>query len=683
MKILNISLLLFFFTLLAGKAQVDRSVFPAPGPAPEIEVADAATFQLDNGLKVFVVPNDKLPRVTFYLILDRDPLFEGEKAGMTGFVGQMMMAGTSSKSKAELDEEIDFIGASLSASATSMSASSLKKHQEKILELMTDVLYNPVFPQEELDKQKKQTLTGLATTKDDPDYLSGVLTNALVYGKSHPYGENISEETVENVGLEDIKTYYNTYFSPNIAYLAIVGDIDEGEAEDLVEKYFSQWEASDVPTHDYENPSPPEMNQVALLDRSSAVQSVLKVSYPLEMHVTNEDYLSTRVLNYILGEGFNSRLNANLRETKAFTYGARSSIGSDKLIASFTASASVRTEVTDSAVYEMLYEIRNMAENGIDEEELNTAKANLTGSFGRALESPTTIASFAINIARYGLPEDFYATYLQRLEALTVEDINDAAKKYLKPENLYITLVGNGAEIKEGLEQFGEVKLYNNKGDEVQEIQLSDASLTAEEVLDKYLEVIGGKEAAENIKSAKIEMSAEIQGTKLDMIAIHDIPNQRMVQKVMMMGNEASKTILKNGNATVSAMGQSQTLTDEQYEDVKMASMWIFPELHYESLGYGIELDGVKDIDGEAAYKIIVSNPTGGKVTNYYSMDSGLKIRSENEMSGEINFIAYDDFEGIKYPVEISLKSPMIPVTLISKVENVEFNVALDENDFN
>ncbi|MEX0884126.1 MAG: pitrilysin family protein, partial [Cyclobacteriaceae bacterium] len=588
MKTLYISVLVFFANLMAVHAQVDRSVLPEPGPAPAIEIQDPATFESQNGLKVFVVPNDKLPRITFSLILDRDPLFEGDNAGLSSFVGEMMMGGTQSRTKEELDEEIDFIGASLNAGSTSITGSSLKKHQKKLLELMTDVLYHPVFPQEELDKQKKQTLTGLATTKDDPDYLSGILTNALVYGKDHPYGENMTEETVGNVDLEDIKTYYKTYFRPNIAYLAIVGDINKAEAENLVEKHFSQWEKSDVPTHKYDKPVPPESNHVALLDRSSAVQSVLKMSYPLEMHVTKEDFLSTRVLNFILGGGFNSRLNANLRETKGYTYGARSNIGSDRLMASFTASASVRTEVTDSAVHEMLYEIRNMEENGIDEDELKTAKANLSGSFARSLESPTTIASFAINIARYNLPIDFYATYLKRLEALTVEDINAAARKYLNPENLYITVVGNGSDIKEGLEQFGEVKLYNNNGEEVQEIILTEADLNVDEVLEKYVEAIGGKTAAEKIQSARIEMVAEIQGTKLNMITIHDIPNQRMVQKVMMMGNEASKTILKNGEATVSAMGQSQTLTDEQYEDVKMASLWIIPELHYESLGYSM-----------------------------------------------------------------------------------------------
>ena len=682
MKTLYIFLSAILFSTVA-QAQVDRSVLPPPGPAPKIEFTDPATFTLDNGLKVFVVPNDKLPRVAFYLILNRDPLFEGDNAGLTSFVGDMMMAGTTSRTKEQLDEEIDFIGASLGAGSTSLSASSLKKHQGKVLDLMTDVLYHPIFPQEELDKLKKQTLTSLAASKDEPDYLAGVISNALVYGKEHPYGETMTEESVENVDLEVVKQYYQTFFKPNIAYLAIVGDIDAAEAKPLVEKYFASWEKGDVPQFDYEQPTSPGMNKVALLDRSSAVQSVINIAYPVEMHLTNPDYMASRVMNFILGEGFNSRLNGNLRETKGYTYGARSSFGSDKLIARFSANTSVRNEVTDSSVYEMIYEIRNLEENGITEEELNTAKANLSGRFGRSLENPTNIATFAINIDRYDLPADFYSNYLQRLDGLTVASINDVAAKYLRPDNMYITVVGNGSAIKEGLSQFGEVTLYNYKGEEVQEIQLSDATKTATDVIADYIEAVGGQSALENIATAKLEMSAEVQGTKIDMMAVHDMANNRMVQKVNVMGNEASKTIVKEGKATVSSMGQSQTLTDEQYEDVKMASLWLIPELYYETMGYTLTLDGAADIDGKTAYKIIISNPTGGQVVNYYSVDTGLKLKTENQLSGDTTFGEYKEFDGIMVPIEMVIKSPMIPVPLEAKVGKVELNVPVSDQDFN
>jgi len=655
----------------AAVAQIDRTKLPEPGPAPEIKLGEVEEFTLDNGIKVFVVENDKLPRVAFSLVLERDPLVEGDKAGLTGFVGEMLTAGTTSRTKEQLDEEVDFIGASLSASSTSLYGSSLKKHQNKILELMADVLFNPVFPQSELDKLKKQALTGLAAAKDNPDAISSLLTNALVYGKDHPYGENQTEVTTENITVEDVKTYYNTYFKPNIAYLAIVGDIDAKEAEKLVREYFGKWEQGDVPGNTYQAPKAPEQIQVAVVDRPASVQSVIKLGYPLEMNPAKEDFLSTRVLGYILGGGFNSRLNMKLREDKGYTYGARSSIGSDKLVANFMASTSVRTEVTDSALTEMIYEIRNIVDKGITEEELEEAKANLSGSFGRSLENPSTIASFAINIARYGLPEDYYSTYLQRLNALTVEDINAAAKKYIQPDHMHITIVGNGKEFKEKVTQFGEVKSYTNTGEEAKEIAV-DADMTAESVIEKYIEAIGGEEKAAAIQSAVIKQSSEIQGQQMAITTTHDLAAMKFEQEVSMMGQVMQKITMENGKATISAQGQSQTLTDEQYEEAKMG-MFIFPELHYEEMGYSFSLDGIQDVEGVQAYKVTVTNPTGSSVTNYYQVDNGLKVRSESPTVGTVTYKKYDTVEGVKYPMEMSLQMPGMPMTLVSKVESVEF----------
>lgn len=678
MKKTTIILILFLATFSVAFSQIDRTKLPEPGPAPEIELGDVATFTLDNGLKVFVVENHKLPRVAFSLVLERDPIFEGEKAGLTGFVGEMLTAGTTNRTKEQLDEEVDFIGATLSAGSTSLFGSSLKKHQEKILELMADVLFNPVFPQSELDKLKKQAITALAASKDDPDAISDLLTSALVYGKNHPYGENQTEETTENITVEDIKSYYNTYFKPNIAYLAIVGDIGEKEAEGLVNQYFGQWDAGEIPSMEYETPALPAENKVALVDRSSSVQSVIKISYPLEMNPKKEDYLSTRVLSYILGGGFNSRLNMKLREEKGFTYGARSSIGSDKLITSFVAGASVRTEVTDSALTEMIFEIRDIVENGITEKELTEAKANLSGSFGRSLENPSTIANFAINIERYDLPDDYYSTYLQRLNALTVEDINAAAKKYIKPDNMHIAIVGNGGEIKRKLVQFGEVNLYTNRGDEAREIPMADENMTAEKVLDRYLTAIGGEDKAKAIKTAKIEKTAEVQGQKLVFSTLQDVPARRFSQKVEVMGQVMQHLRIADGKATVVSGEQSQELTDEQFEEAKM-HMFIFPELHYEEMGYTLVLDGVKDIDGQNAYKVVIRNPTGSEVVNYYSTDSGLKIKSENKATGDVFYTRYEEYEGVKYPVEETIQMPGMPTALTSKVASLTFNETLKE----
>ena len=682
MKKLAISFVLGLLVSVVGFAQVDRSQFPKAGPAPVIKIGEAETFTLDNGLKVFVVENDKLPRVSFTLVFERDPLMEGDKAGMTGFVGEMITAGTANRTKDELDEEIDFIGASLGASSTSLSASSLKKHQEKVLDLMADVLFNPVFPEEELDKLKKQAVTALATSKDEPNAISGRLSSAMVYGKDHPYGEVSTEETLKNVTVDDVKQYYETFFRPNIAYLAIVGDMDKAEAEKVVKAHFSDWERGDVPSFTYPDPAPAAQNMVGLVDRSASVQTVIDIAQPIDLTIGDEDYIASRVLNQIFGGGSSSRLFMNLREDKGYTYGAYSSFASDKLVGQFSANASVRTEVTDSAVYEFIYEINKLVDEGVTQEELDKAKANLAGSFGRSLESPATIANFALNIERYDLPKDYYETYLQKMNALTVSDINQTAKDLVKPGNLYITAVGNGTEIKDKLAQFGEVKMYDNMGFPAKEMAAVADDVTALSVVDTYLEAIGGKEKASTIKTVKQVMEAEVMGNQLAIDMTYDDANMRYIQKTMVGGNVMQTAVIKDGKGNAIVQGQTVEMTDEQLDAAKLG-MFFLPELYYETMGYTMTLDGIKDVEGTPAYKVIITTPLGSTINNYYSVDSGLKIKNENPVSGDTFYSDYQDKEGVLIPMTQTIKSAMIPVPLEAKVASIEINPALTDADFN
>jgi len=682
MKKVSISSILALLISMTAFAQVDRSQLPEAGPAPEIKIGEAETFTLENGLKVFLVENDKLPRVAFTLVLERDPIFEGEKAGYLGFVGQMMRAGTTNRTKDELDEEIDFIGANLSVGSTSMFGSSLKKHQEKVLELMTDVLYNPTFPQEELDKLKKQSLTGLAQSKDDPNSISSRLSSALVYGKDHPYGEIQTEATINNIEVADVKAYYEKFFKPNIAYLAIVGDMTKEEAEEVIPRYFSIWEVGEVPTFTYEKPSAASITEVDLVDKSSAVQSVIQITQPIDLTLGDENYIESRVLNQIFGGGgFSGRLLQNLREDKGYTYGANSSMSQDKLVGRFTAFASVRNEVTDSAVYEFMYEINKLVDEGVTEEELELAKASITGSFGRSLESPSTIANFALNTERYDLPSDYYATYLQKVDELTVEDINSTAKELIDPSKLYISVVGNGSEIAEKLERFGEVKMYDNMGNPAREIAM-DASMTVDQVLANYIEAIGGRDAAMAVKSAKVSMDADVMGNAITLTSVYDDENKRYAQKTSLAGNVMQSTSMVDGKGSISAQGQNIEMNEEQYNEAQMSALFI-PELYYESLGYDLKLEGVKDIDGVDAYKVIVTNSAGAFMTNYYAVDSGLKIKNENPNSGDTIFSEYEEKEGILVPMLWTITSPAIPVPLAAKVTSIEINPTLTDADFN
>ena len=387
---------------------LDRSVPPPPGPAPVINIGEYQSFQLENGLNVYVVENNKLPRVAFSLNIDRDPIFEGNKAGYIGMVGDLLKRGTATKTKAEIDEAIDFIGASLSTGSSSMYGSSLTRHTESLMNIMQDILMNPSFPADELEKLKKLQISNLASAKDDPGTIVTNIRNLIFYGKDHPYGEMMSEKSIEQISIEDCKSYFKKYWSPKQAHLAIIGDISVSDAKEMATKYFGNWKGEDIPQHEFSHPAKLEKTKVILVDRDQSVQSEIRIGYPVELNIGDKDFFSTKLLNQILGGGFSSRLMQNLREDKAYTYGAGSGFATDDLIGRFSAGASVRNEVTDSAVYEFLYELDNIAAKGITESELKAAKAYLTGSFARSLEQPRTIAGFAINTAVNELPKDYY-----------------------------------------------------------------------------------------------------------------------------------------------------------------------------------------------------------------------------------------------------------------------------------
>lgn len=680
-------LLIFLLALcLRVSAQIDRSKVPTPGPAPEINIRTGSTFELKNGLKVIVVENHKLPRISFNLVLNYEAILEGDKAGYASIAGDLMRSGTTSKTKAQIDEEIDFIGASLNTSASGIYASSLTKHSETLLNLMTDILYNPSFPEEELAKNIKQTLSGLAAQKDDPGSIAANVRRAVLYGKDHPYGELTTEQTVENITVQDCKDFYNQYFTPGIAYLAIVGDINLKEAKKLTKKHFSRWEGQPIDLPKFETSEAPAKTAVALVDRSNSVQSEIRVSYPVDLKKGAPDLVKANLMNVILGSGFSARLNQNLREKHAYTYGAGSSLSSDMIVGSFTAQTSVRNEVTDSAVYQIMYELGRITQEPVTDEELASAKAYITGSFARSLEQPQTIANFALNIERYNLPKDYYATYLQRLDAVTKDDIQAMAKKYIKPGNAHIVVVGKASEIAENLKQFGEVTYYDIYGDSyVPEEASIPAGLTAAKVIDTYLDAIGGEDKARTLKDMRMVMKADMQGREIQISQVQKAPNMSKTE-VTMGGMSVMAQVFDGSEASMKQMGQALPVDDNMKKDMAYKSA-IIAELAVKDMNLAAELVGIESVEGKNAYAVEVTKPSGNKETFFYDISSGLKLRTsesmqtpQGEMVQDSDILDYAEVEGVMMPSKFSL--PMGPMKMVATAETIEANTGVENSEF-
>lgn len=676
----------FFLCSLGAQAQIDRSQQPAAGPAPKINLNKPDTFTLDNGLKVLIVENHKLPRVAMTLTMDNPPNAEGSKAGVSSLMGSMLGKGTKNTPKDAFNEEIDYLGASINFFSEGASANALSKYFPRILELVADGVLNPNFTEEEFKTEKERMLENLRSSEKDVSSNARKISAALAFGKDHPFGQFSTKETVESIALQDVEDYYRNYFVPQNAYLVVVGAVRNAEVEELVRQHFSDWKESKLPTTKLPETTNVEQTQINFIDFPNAVQSEVQVTNTIKLKKGDPDYFPVLLANKILGGGGEARLFLNLREDKGYTYGAYSSTGDSKYVSRFVASASVRNAVTDSAVIAFLDELHRIRNEKVSEEELRNAKAKYTGDFVLALERPSTIAQYALNIETNNLPEDFYENYLKKIDQVTVEDVQKVAKKYFLAENARIVVVGKGSEVAEKLENL----TYNGKEvpvkyfdkyatsiDKPDYNKKADPGMTAQEVFNLYIKAIGGEENAEAVETLYMVAQADMQGQKLD-LEVKTTADGKSSNVVAMGGNILQKQIFNGEEGFVVARGQKIPYTEEQKMAAK-AEANPFPELATpEAI-----LEGIEAVNGEDAYVVSMDAST----KNFYSTATGLKlqtIRTMNQggqtMTIPVTYSDYREVDGIKFPFTIS--QSMGPQTINFEVIEIKINEDVVDTDF-
>ena len=616
------------------------------------------SFEMQNGLKILVVENHKLPRVSIQLRIDNPPILEGNKSSVSSLTASLLGNGSKTITKDDFNEEVDFLGARISFGSQSAFASSLSKYFPRILELMADAAINPNFTQEEFDKEKQKLLTGLKAQEKDVSAISNRVQNALAYGIDHPYGEFLTEESVNNVALVDVIQFYEDYFVPANAYLVVIGDIEFDEVKKLVTQNFTPWVKAVPPSFEFSRPSNAQYTQINFVDVPNAVQSDVVVESLVDLKMSNDDYLHPLMANRILGGGAQARLFLNLREDKAYTYGSYSSLGNDKYApATFSVSAQVRNMVIDSSVVEILKEMDKIIKEPVTDEELIDAKAKYVGNFVLALEKPETIARYALNIETEGLPKDYYKTYLERINTITKDDVQKAAQKYMTTENARIVVTGKGSEVIDNLEKVmfnGKkvpVKYYDKfaKGGEKPNYEAAiPEGMTAQNVLEKYIEAIGGKEKLKGVESYSLMAEAEMQGMILNLEVKKTAKNQYM-QDVKVMGNSMSKQVVDGDKGYMVMQGQRKDLGEDELKKVKEESA-PFPELNL--LNTDVALEGVEVIDGKKAYKIKVSD----EKTSFYDIETGLKVQDAvsveaqgQQVNTTFDYTDYKEVSGISF----------------------------------
>ena len=684
MKFNILTLFIACFLTTAAIAQVDRSKQPEPGPAPKINLGQPAEFTLNNGLKVLVVENHKLPRVSASLIIDNKPHSE-EKPATSDLVASLMGTGTENISKDEYNEEIDFLGANINFGAERVYASSLSKFFPRIMELMAEGALRPKFSQEEFEAEKNKQIEGLKSIDKDVSSIASRVSSALAYGTNHPYGEFATVENTEQVNLEDVENFYSSYFKPANAYLVIVGDVEISEVKDLVEKNFGTWEAGAPNEQDHPKVVNVDQTEINLVDMPNAVQSELRLQNTIDLKMSDEDYFPVLVANQILGGSFGSYLNMNLREDKGYTYGAGSNTGADKYASRFIAQASVRNAVTDSAIVESLKEITRIKTELVDAEMLENAKSKFAGDFVLRLEQPSTIANYALNVKTNDLSEDFYETFLEKINAVTAEDIQRVANKYYQTEKMRIVVAGKASEIAENLEKVEfngktlPVKYYNKLGEEIEKPKQKelDPSMSVEDVFNKYIDAIGGKDAVKAVESVVMIAEATVQGMALNLEMKRTLDG-KLAQEVSVGGNVMSKQVFDGETGFVVAQGQKIPYTEDQIKAAKIDAN-PFPELEVGEAS----LEGMENVEGKDAYVVAL----GESNKSFYDVETGLKIKTVQSvsqggqtMSIPTGYSNYEEVKGVKFPFSISQAAG--PQTFEFKVTEILINEGVTEEDF-
>ena len=671
------------------KAQVDRSIQPQPGPAPAINFGTPKEHQFKNGLTLMVVENHKLPQVSVSLRIDNPLSVEGEKAGVSSLLSRMMGKGSKNVPKDEFEEEVDFMGARLSVNAGGGYANSLKRYFPRVFEMMADATLNPDFLAEEFQKEVAKTLEGLKSNEKDVKTAARRVENLLSYGKDHPYGEFISEESIKNVSLDDLPQLYQKNFHAQNAYITIVGDIDFKTAKKLTKKYFGKWSKGRVIPSSFPQPDNVSQTQIAFVEMPNAVQSEVSVLSTASVDRNTPDYYALTIANQILGGGGEARLFLNLREDKGYTYGSYSRFNTNhKTKSQLRAYAAVRNAVTDSAVVQLLYEINRMSKERVTEEELKLIKEKYAGSLIRSMEDPENIANFAYNTKTQNLPPHFYNELLKNIQKVSREDISRVSKKYFDPNLMLVVVTGKGSDILMPLEniefngQILDVFCYDKYGNSKERPDFSKSlpeGVTAQSVVEGYLDAIGGKDKLKKIKTKTSISEANMQGMTIQ-VSSRQTNKKQMLIEVNMMGNVMQKTVINPNKGYNEVQGQRIDMKEQELQN-RLKDVAIFPEMEVDP--NQISLEGIVAVDGIDAYEIKWSD----NKTNFYAVDDFLKLQTLEtmEIQGKVqssitSFSNYMTVEGIRFPHTI--QQDMGPQKIDFIVKTIFLNDQIDDNLF-
>src|SRR5215204_3002172 len=446
-----------------------RSQAPPPLPPRPILIPTPSETTLRNGLTLVVVEDSRLPLVSYRLAFPVGGAFDPpDLPGLTDLLAGLLPEGTQSKTSKELAEEVARMGASLSAGATSdytlVGASALSNFNDSILGLMADVILEPSFPENEVELAKQNTKESLRQQRAQPSFLASEMLARVMFGE-HPYSVVApTPESIDRSSRDEFVKFHRAKLVPNNGVFIVVGDVRYDEIAGRVESLFSTWERGEDVVANFPAPPVRTKRTAYLVDRHGSAQSNIVIANS-GITRTNPDYFPMLLMHTVLGATASSRLFMNLREEKGYTYGAYSNLDARRSAGTFRATAEVRTQVTGDSIKEFFYELERIGNEPVSAKEIADAKSYLTGVFPIRLETQEGLTDQLVQIKMLNLPNDYLQHYRDRVQAVTVEEIQRVARKYVRPDEAAFIVVGDGASVVEQIKPYCEdIEVYNTAG---------------------------------------------------------------------------------------------------------------------------------------------------------------------------------------------------------------------------
>jgi zinc protease len=446
-----------------NKAPVNNEILKVKLPHP-VEVT------LPNGLSILVLEQHHLPTVYFSLWIKSGALSDPKDApGLASFTADLLRDGTARRNSTQIATELDELGATFNADAafgsnlTTVQVSGLSQSADQLMEVMSDIVLNPSFPSDELQKYQRQEGARLFQQRTNPGFLARERFARAVYGDFPAAVQAPTVESLRKASPEALKGFHDKYYAPNNAILAFAGDVTVAQATELAKKYFGAWKSHPIEASAMGTVGAPAAAKVYLVDRPGSVQSNI-LAGGLTLRRNDPDYIPLVVTNRILGGGSAARLFSNLREEKGYTYGAYSRVSGDLYPGSFVANTEVRNAVTDGSLHELIYEFKRLRDEKVPQGELEEAKRSIVSSFALSLENPAGIVNSWMAVKYYGLGKDYWDHYSDDVAKVNADTVQRIARKYVDLDHLQVVVVGDAKQVHEAVAKYGTVEMFNAEG---------------------------------------------------------------------------------------------------------------------------------------------------------------------------------------------------------------------------